>query len=87
MKHGMQCLARLVRLLLGSEAIAEGKLDCGTELAVLGAPPSLHTCVVSVVRRGRWRCSLAYMVSTAGHRLTKSTVGCVTLGMRCGRRG
>ena len=34
----MQCLARLVRVLLGSTAVAEGddKLKCGAELEVLG---------------------------------------------------
>ena len=35
-KHGMQCLARLVRLLLGREAIADNKLDCGSGLTILG---------------------------------------------------
>ena len=32
----MQCFARLVRLLLGSDAVAEEKLECGPSLTVLG---------------------------------------------------
>ena len=36
MEHAMQCLARLVRLLLGATAIANRKLECGLSLVVLG---------------------------------------------------
>ena len=34
--HALDCLARLVRLLLGPTAIAEAKLEIGTSLCVLG---------------------------------------------------
>ena len=36
MQHSLECFARLVRLLLGSTAIAEAKMDCGKELCILG---------------------------------------------------
>ena len=36
MEHGLACFARLVRLFLGSDAIAESKQACGTSLTVLG---------------------------------------------------
>ena len=36
MQHAMQCFARLVRVLLGSGAVAAGKLACGSVLVVLG---------------------------------------------------
>jgi len=35
-EHAMQCMARLVRVLLGSEAIADRKLEWGATLVVLG---------------------------------------------------
>ena len=37
----MQCLARLVRLLLGATAIADRKLECGASLVVLGVQITL----------------------------------------------
>ena len=36
MEHALQCFARLVRVLLGSDAIAETKLACGPSLSILG---------------------------------------------------
>ena len=36
MEHALQCLARLIRLLLGPTAVADKKLACGTRLDVLG---------------------------------------------------
>ncbi len=36
MAHAMTCFARLVRLLLGADAIADRKLEYGTQLLVLG---------------------------------------------------
>ena len=47
MEHAMQCFARLVRLLLGPEAIADRKLEYGKQLLVLGmlACPFTHSCV------------------------------------------
>ena len=35
-EHAMNCLARLIRLLLGRNAVAESKLECGLKLTVLG---------------------------------------------------
>ena len=35
-EHGLGCFARLVRLLLGADAIEESKLGCGARLGVLG---------------------------------------------------
>ena len=36
MKHALQCLARLIRILLGPTAVAEHKLACGAHPDVLG---------------------------------------------------
>ena len=36
MEHALQCLARLIRVLLGPTAVAEKKLACGAHLDVLG---------------------------------------------------
>lgn len=36
LEHGMWCFARLVRLLMGSSALANRKLACGNTLVVLG---------------------------------------------------
>ena len=36
MEHGKNCFARLVRLLLGSSAIAIDKLEHGASLCILG---------------------------------------------------
>jgi len=36
MEHALQCLARLIRLLLGPTAVAADKLACGKKLDVLG---------------------------------------------------
>ena len=35
-EHAMNCVARLIRLVLGSDAVAESKLECGMKLTVLG---------------------------------------------------
>ena len=35
-EHALQCLARLLRVLLGPTAVAEKKLACGSHLDVLG---------------------------------------------------
>ena len=35
-KHAMECFARLLRALLGATAAAEGKLEWGSSLVVLG---------------------------------------------------
>ena len=36
MEHGLQCLARLIRILLGPSAVADGKMACGKSLDILG---------------------------------------------------
>ena len=36
MEHALQCLARLIRVLLGPTAVAVNKLACGRTLDVLG---------------------------------------------------
>ena len=36
LEHALGCLARLVRVLLGKDAIADRKLECGLTLVVLG---------------------------------------------------
>ena len=36
MEHALQCLARLIRALLGPTAVALNKLACGRTLDVLG---------------------------------------------------
>jgi len=43
MEHGLQCFARLVRLLLGGEALAEDKLECGHSLVILGVRVELSS--------------------------------------------
>ena len=36
MQHALECIARLIRVLLGPTAVAEDKLACGMRLDVLG---------------------------------------------------
>ena len=36
MQHALECVARLIRVLLGPTAVAEDKLACGMRLDVLG---------------------------------------------------
>lgn len=36
MEHALQCLARLIRVLLGPTAVADKKLACGKCLDILG---------------------------------------------------
>ena len=44
-EHALQCVARLIRLLMGTEAIADKKLEWGSELVILGIQVSpLDTC-------------------------------------------
>ena len=58
MEHGLQCFARLVRILLGPGAIAEGKLECGAELVILGVCIRLsdkgYRCQPSADKVWRW---------------------------------
>ena len=50
MAHALQCLARLIRAILGPTAVADKKLACGKKLDVLGVGMKLS-------RRG-FNCSL-----------------------------
>eukprot|EP00973_Karenia_brevis_P002222 298811-Karenia_brevis.AAC.1 len=36
MEHAMHCFARVIRIILGPDAVAEHKLGCGKQLEVLG---------------------------------------------------
>ena len=36
MKHALQCLVRLIKVLLGPSAVAPKKIECGISLVVLG---------------------------------------------------
>ena len=49
MEHAMQCLAKLVRILLGASAIADRKLECGFSLVVLGVQISLSTACAAMM--------------------------------------
>jgi len=42
MEHAMQCVARLVRAVLGRDAIENRKLDCGLSLVILGVRCQLN---------------------------------------------
>ena len=47
MKHSMGCFARLARLLLGPDSIADAKMECGKDLCVLGVDFEIHkSCFV-----------------------------------------
>ena len=41
MEHAMQCVARLIRALLGKDSVADKKLECGETLKVLGIQLSM----------------------------------------------
>ena len=41
LEHGLQCFARLIRVLFGADAVADGKLDCGDSLCILGVMISM----------------------------------------------
>ena len=41
MAHGVECFARLVRLLLGPDAVAESKVESGADLCILGISVSM----------------------------------------------
>ena len=49
LEHAMQCFARLVRVVLGADAIENKKLDYGMSLVVLGAEISFKPDCFSVV--------------------------------------
>ena len=40
MKHALQCLVRLIKVLLGPSAVAPNKSECGNSLVVLGVSAS-----------------------------------------------
>jgi hypothetical protein len=58
LEHALQVFARLVRILLGPEAIAEQKLECGPSLCVLGVDIAIgkrgFKCRPAVKKVDRW---------------------------------
>ena len=62
MKHALQCVARLVRALLGQGAIAEKKLACGKKLDILGIMVDLSSngfkCRPTQQKASAWQASL-----------------------------
>ena len=62
MKHALQCVARLVRALLGQSAIAEKKLACGKKLDILGIMVDLSSngfkCRPTQQKASAWQASL-----------------------------
>ena len=62
MKHALQCVARLVRALLGQSAIAEKKLACGKKLDILGIMVDLSRngfkCRPTQQKAHAWQASL-----------------------------
>jgi hypothetical protein len=57
-EHGLGCFARLVKLLLGDDAIAEEKIACGASLTLLGVDVALgdigFNCKPSADKVSRW---------------------------------
>ena len=57
MKHALQCLARLIKVLLGPTAVADEKLAYGKSLDVLGVSMMLlgaRVCVRRLSWHDRW---------------------------------
>lgn len=64
MKHGLECFARLMRILLGRGSLADRKMECAgctfatVELCVLGVDLTLSsagfTCQPSVDKAKKW---------------------------------
>ena len=49
MKHALQCLVRLIKILLGPTAVAPKKIECGTSRVVLGVRALLFLMYASVL--------------------------------------
>ena len=60
MAHALECLARLIRLLLGRSAVAANKLECGASLCILGVDIMLSFrgfhCKPAAAKVGQWIC-------------------------------
>ena len=58
LEHALSCFARLVRLLLGESALAEKKLDFGSNLEVLGIEMQVswenYFCRPSAIKKRKW---------------------------------
>ena len=58
MKHASQCLERLIRLLLGPDAVADDKTDVGERLIILGVDITLSckgfTCAPAELKVTKW---------------------------------
>ena len=63
MQHALDCLARLIRLLLGQTAVAEKKLAGGARLDVLGVDIKMskrgYKCKPTKAKVKKWVCSVA----------------------------
>ena len=71
MAHALQCLARLMRVLLGLTAVANDKLACGVKLDLLG-------CDIRLSKRGfktkprrkkvkKWCAAIDHAITTSRH--------------------
>ena len=68
MEHGLQCLARLIRVLLGQTAVADNKLACGRSLCVLGVSCCVFKqCWFASVYVCRWTLPWQVRVFDIGH--------------------
>ena len=96
MEHGLQCFARLVRILLGPEAVAPAKLECGPQLCILGVLIRLsnkgYTCQPSADKVCRWLAIIDDVLeesklppSDAGKLAGKLAWGCSHMFRRFGR--
>ena len=67
MKHALDCLARLIRVLLGQSAVAEKKLACGTRLDVLGVDIKMskrgYKCKPTKAKVKKWVCDIVLGVT------------------------
>lgn len=84
MEHAMQCVARVLRVLMGPSSVASDKVSCGRSLIVLGVELSCHeevacfmffscamTWFFSRLRLAAVHCSSAFLL--AGLRLQTSS--------------
>ena len=55
MKHALQCLVRLIKVLLGPSAVAPKKIECGISLVVLGVsafPLLMYASLLCCIKGG-----------------------------------
>ena len=71
MQHALDCLARLIRLLLGPSAVADKKLECGTRLDVLGVDIKMskrgYKCKPTKAKVQKWVCCVKQFSSICMH--------------------